>query len=86
MNKLVDQLQVARVNWEATSESAFLFRTLFANTQVKLRLNDFPEEPLCTIIVDDVETDIDDFPKTWTLPKHREISQNSEDANVLVTD
>ncbi|HMY56525.1 MAG TPA: hypothetical protein PK671_26385 [Candidatus Obscuribacter sp.] len=72
MNKEIEQMQAARLDWEPTPECAFLFRSLFRNKQVQLRLNDFPDEPLCTVIVGGVETDLEDFPKTWTLPKHRE--------------
>jgi hypothetical protein len=71
MTNLLDQLQQSRVDWEPTKESPYLFQAVFQGKVVRLRLNDFPEEPLCTAIIDGVETDLHDFPKTWTLPRHR---------------
>ena len=54
-------------------ESPYLFHSSFHDKIVKLRLNDFPEEPLCTVIIDGIETDLDDFPKNSTMPRHREL-------------
>jgi hypothetical protein len=35
----------------------------------RLRMNDFPEEPLFTLIVGEQTIDFDDRPPTWTLPR-----------------
>lgn len=69
---LVEQLRRSVVNWEPTSESKYVFQAVFQNTPVKLRLNDFPDEPFCTVICNEQEVDVEPFPDTWTLPKHRE--------------
>jgi len=71
MTNLLDQLQQSRVDWGATKESPYIFQAVLQGKVVLLRLNDFPEEPLCTVIIDGAETDLHDFPKTWTLPRHR---------------
>jgi hypothetical protein len=72
MRKEIERIQAARLDWEPTPENAFLFQSLFRNRLVHLRLNDFPDEPLCTVILEGQETDLEEFPKSWTLPKHRE--------------
>ena len=67
----LERLLESGVEWQATSESKYVFRTVFEGRHFELRLNDFPDEPLCTIMVDDHQIDVDSFPETWTLPKHR---------------
>lgn len=71
MSDLLDQLQQARIDWQKTSESPYVFQAVFQGKAVRLRLNDFPEEPLCTVIIDGAETDLHEFSKSWTLPRHR---------------
>jgi hypothetical protein len=81
MKKEIEQMQAAKLDWEQTPENAFLFRSLFRNGFVHLRLNDFPDEPLCTVIFEGQETDLEEFPKSWTLPKHRE-QKNIQNQNI----
>lgn len=71
-NDLIQRLWQCRVDWELSAESPYLFQAAFENKTVQLRLNDFPDEPLCTIIVDGTETDLHEFPSLWTLPRHRQ--------------
>ena len=71
MIDFLDHLQQARVSWETTERSPYIFQSVFQGKVVQLRLNDFPEEPLCTVIVDGTETDLHEFSKSWTLPSHR---------------
>lgn len=71
MANLLDQLQQSRVDWDTSQESPYVFQTVFQGRSVRLRLNDFPEEPLGTLLIDDAETDLHEFPKNWTLPRHR---------------
>jgi hypothetical protein len=71
MTNLLDQLQQSQVDWGTTKESPYIFQAVFQGKVVRLRLNNFPEKPLCTVILDGAETDLQDFPETWTLPRHR---------------
>jgi len=75
MANLLEQLLRAKVDWQKTTESPYIFFASVNGKAVRLRLNDFPEEPLCTVIIDDKETDIHEFPKFWTVPRHREEQQ-----------
>ena len=67
----VEQLQLAKMDWQSTERNPYVFQGVFQGQVVQLRLNDFPEEPLCTVIVDGTETELHEFPKSWTLPRHR---------------
>jgi hypothetical protein len=71
MTNFLEQLQQARVDWQTMKESPYSFQAVFQGTVVRLRLNDFPEELLCTVIFDCTETDPHEFSKLWTLPRHR---------------
>ena len=66
----LEQLQRATIEWKPSAQP-YVFEADFNGQKVLLRLNDFPEEPLCTIILDGAETNLDDLAKGWTLPKHR---------------
>jgi len=71
MHNLITQLLKTKMDWQTTKESPFIFNALFQDKTVQLRLNDFPEEPLATLIVDGAETPLHEFPDCWTLPRHR---------------
>ena len=81
MKTEIEQMQAARLDWEQTPQSAYLFSSVFKSRLVYLRLNDFPDEPLCTVVLEDQEIDLEDFPKNWTLPKHRE-KKNIQNQNI----
>ena len=68
----IGQLCRSRVDWQVTTECKYIFQAVFQGELVKLRLNDFPEEPFCTVMHDGQEINIEPFPEIWTLPKHRE--------------
>ena len=72
MKDVTTELLKAKIDWQKVSDSPPVFETQFQNKSIRLRLNDFPEEVLCTLFVDDDEVDLDDFPSNWTLPRHRE--------------
>jgi len=69
---IVALLQSARIDWDSSVKDPYLFVATFQGKQVYLRLNEFPAEPLCTVLVDGIGSDLHEFPKSWTLPRHRE--------------
>jgi hypothetical protein len=71
MADLLEQLKNAKIDWQKSADSPYIFQTSVNQKVVRLRLNDFPEEPLCTVIIDGQETDVHEFPQSWTLPRHR---------------
>jgi len=60
-----------KIDWAESLESPYVFQAVVDGWVIKLRLNDFPEEPLCTLMVSDMQLDLDDFPAFWSLPRHR---------------
>jgi hypothetical protein len=71
-DNLMENILHSRIDWESSTESPYTFQAVCEGRAVRLRLNDFPDEPLCTLIVEGTETDLREFPPLWTLPRHRE--------------
>jgi len=67
----VKELLKRKIDWQKTSDNAYQFVCTIEEQIFQLRLNDFPEEPLCTIIWNGGEQNLDNIGKEWTLPKHR---------------
>ncbi|MBK9445233.1 MAG: hypothetical protein IPO00_03560 [Betaproteobacteria bacterium] len=74
MNEFLNELIGMKIDWTETSESPYIFQAISNDKVIKLRLNDFPEEPLCTLIFAGQQIDLEDFPALWTLPRHRQSS------------
>lgn len=54
------------VQWEETEDVDFPWKAALATHEWKLRINDFPEEPLFTLFIDGSEWgDFDDWPPAW---------------------
>ena len=68
MADFLEQLCQAHIRWEVTHESKYIFFTNFNGKMVRLRLNDFPDEPLCTVIINNQEIDVEPVPDNWSLP------------------
>lgn len=71
MKSVLEQLQQLKVDWQAMQDCSYVFQFFHQEKLVRLRLNDFPDEPLCTVIIEGTETDLHEFPELWTLPRHR---------------
>jgi len=69
MSGLIDQLQRSSLHWNATDDNPYVFRSTFHGKTILLRLNDFPDEPLCTLIIDGNETNLHEFSNLWSLPQ-----------------
>ena len=69
--KLLERLRRRKIEWQYTPQSRFEFYGTSDDVTVRLRLNDFPDEPLCTLILNGDEADLEEWPSRWTLPKHR---------------
>ncbi len=55
--------------WERTSEGEFHYRARIEGTTLTIRVNDFPAEPLYTLLADGkVVEDLEDWPLTWVRP------------------
>lgn len=57
------------VRWQATGDGEHPYRAAVGPERWVLRVNDFPAEPLYTLIVDGAERlDLEDWPPAWRRP------------------
>jgi hypothetical protein len=55
-----------KVVWEKSADPAYPYTARFEGERFTVRLNDFPDEHLYTLIVDGEEVaDFDDWPEQW---------------------
>lgn len=63
----------ASVRWEITGNSVFPFKADVNGQTWKIRINNFPDEPLNTLLIDDKPViTFDNLPKNWKLPEDTE--------------
>lgn len=64
-----EKRHAAPITWEHTGDGEFPYRATVEGKALQIRVNDFPAEPLYTLIVDgeDIE-DLDDWPSAWNKP------------------
>jgi hypothetical protein len=67
----IEKLLKMKIDWRKTQIDKYTFSATIGGDEYFLRLNDFPEEPLCTIIISGNEINLEDLGKNWTLPRHR---------------
>lgn len=67
----LDKMVSSCLEWLPVDGESHLFFTIFENKEIILRLNDFPEEPLLSLIFENNRIDMDNWPDEWTLPRHR---------------
>ncbi|MCC6979272.1 MAG: hypothetical protein IT343_13190 [Candidatus Melainabacteria bacterium] len=70
MKQIFQEIVNAKIQWEETSGP--FFQTRFKDKIVTLRMNDFPDEVLWTLIIDSEELDLEETPTLWTLPPEPE--------------
>jgi hypothetical protein len=55
--------------WEATGDGEYPYSTKVGDRILTIRVNDFPAEPLYSLLVDgDAVEDLDDWPAAWVKP------------------
>ena len=58
-----------KIAWEKGTDPKYPFVASIDGERCVVRLNDFPDESLYTLIVNDIEiADFDDWPKQWSRP------------------
>jgi hypothetical protein len=67
----IDQLLTTHIDWVQTGEEKWILHVELDGGRINLRLNDFPEENLCTVFLDNQKYELDNLPTCWTLPAHR---------------
>jgi len=54
------------INWEATGNPLYPYKVQIDGKEWFIRLNDFPEEPHYTLLIDNLEMfNFDDWPVDW---------------------
>lgn len=61
----------ANLIWHDHPTNIKYFYTTFENELLLLRLNNFPDEPLLTVIYKIDIMDVEDVPKKWKMPFHK---------------
>lgn len=65
--------------WEGTGDGEFPYRTTVNGRTFTIRINDFPAEPMYTLIAEGDElADLDDWPPAWSRPGAPAAAASSE--------
>lgn len=54
--------------WKRHIEKKYTFFADIDGEQILFRLNDFPDEPICSILIEGREFDMEEIPAKWHLP------------------
>lgn len=69
MNKRLDEFFNREISWSRTDDDEFPYEATVKGEHARIRVNDFPEEPLYTLLINDApEIDFDDWPDPWRRP------------------
>jgi hypothetical protein len=68
---IVARCLIDPIQWEAGREGEFPYQVMIEGRHWEIRVNDFPAEPLYTLMIDGQEGfDLEDWPALWKRP-HR---------------
>jgi hypothetical protein len=56
-----------KIHWEQ-SDQKHVFSTFIDGEHVLLRINNFPDESICSVILGEDEFDMEHLPDNWKLP------------------
>ena len=64
-----EERQATPIAWEHTGDGEFPYRAHIKGRTFTIRVNNFPDEPLYTLLVDGQEIeDLEDWPSPWVRP------------------
>jgi hypothetical protein len=65
-----ERLQRERIAWQRDPDNPYLFHASALGLELRLRINDCPEEVMFTLMAGEgVIAEFDDQPPRWTLPR-----------------
>ena len=68
---IADRLRASAIVWESTGDGEVPYRTCAGGRTLTVRVNDFPAEPLYTLLADgQAVDDLEDWPTAWVRPAH----------------
>lgn len=54
------------IKWDESNNPEYPYETNYDGHKLQVRINDFPEEPLYSLLIDDkLICDLEDWPKAW---------------------
>ena len=66
---LSEQRQAMTIHWEHTGDGEYPYRAQIKGKTFIIRVNDFPEEPIYTLLAEGKEIeDLEDWPPAWVRP------------------
>ena len=69
MSTRVQNYLEMRIDWSRSPDPGYPYEAEYEGEKLAVRLNDFPDENLYTLIVNDEEVDdFDDWPELWAKP------------------
>jgi hypothetical protein len=71
MTDSLNKLLAEQVDWFPSPSKPFHFIATVNGTQCELRLNDFPDENIGTLLLQGRSYELEEIPRSWRLPKHR---------------
>ncbi len=67
-----DELMTRKLSWTKASDPLHPFQTQVDGHMLTIRLNDFPEESMYSLLIDsEAVSDFDEWPKSWSRPPDR---------------
>ena len=67
---IVARCLIDPIQWQTGRDAEFPYHTMIDGRQWEIRVNDFPAEPLYTLIIDGQEAlDLEDWPAVWRRPQ-----------------
>jgi len=64
-----EKLLAMPIVWKHTGDAEFAYQALVEGRTFTIRINDFPDEPLYSLLVEDQELeDLEDWPPAWVEP------------------
>lgn len=63
------KIQIEPIRWAHTGDAEFPYQAVIDGRRWTIRVNDFPEAPLYTLLIDDQTVlDVEDWPSAWLRP------------------
>ena len=65
----IKQVLDTKITWQEVTPGGIEFIAIVQGHACRLRINDFPDEPLFTLTVGSNRFDLDDAPAGWKIPR-----------------
>jgi hypothetical protein len=66
----LNELLLEEIHWQRDTEHKGFFFAEVRGAKVEMRLNNFPDEVLCTLLLGSESLDLDNWGQNWHLPEY----------------